>query len=261
VDDKMKTDTVKYFLMFMGYPRSGHTLVASILNAHPRVVCSNQLFIIQNAEKRNLEGLLQNIENGSTDGYWKPEVKIAKAPKQDLYVVGDKTGHRTVEYLINNPEQLDHLKSIVPWPMKWIHICRNPFDCLATWTEKNLANKKRKGDVHANVRIEFNQAFEKFKALNEKIAQLKKTEKVLTLVHEKVVTNKDKTLEQLTNFFELDNKNTPIYKNWRNRVVKTLWKQPRITRHKIKWNNEMRNKVNNYTIRKYPWLKGYYYGG
>ena len=27
----------------MGYPRSGHTLVAAILNANPNVMCSNQL--------------------------------------------------------------------------------------------------------------------------------------------------------------------------------------------------------------------------
>jgi hypothetical protein len=145
--------------------------------------------------------------------------------------------------------------------MKWIHVVRNPFDCLATWTHKNVENKKSRGDNSVNVMKEFNQAFNKFRGLNEKIVQLKKTEKVLTLVHEKVVTNKDQTLQQLTNFLELDKKGTDIYNNWRNRVIKTLWKKPRITRHHIKWNNEMRNKVNNFTIRKYPWLKGYYYGG
>jgi len=253
----MKTDKIKYFLMFMGYPRSGHTLVASMLNAHPSVICSNQSFIIQDADKKNTDGLLSEIKMGSSDGHWKPEVKIAKAPKTGIYVVGDKTGHRTVEYLIDHPEQLGHLKSIVPWPLKWIHVVRNPFDCLTTWTKKNYDNKKAKNvEEPYSINGEFEKAFEKFQALNNQILELKKTEDVLTLVHEKVVVNKDNTMKQLCNFLGIEKD-----VDWRNRVVKTLWKKPRITRRNITWDRHMRNKLMNHSIKRYPWLKGYYFGG
>jgi hypothetical protein len=30
---------MKYWLAFCGYPRSGHTLVAAILNANPNCIC------------------------------------------------------------------------------------------------------------------------------------------------------------------------------------------------------------------------------
>jgi hypothetical protein len=250
----MNTSKVKYFLMFMGYPRSGHTLVASMLNAHPSVVCSNQMFIIQDVDKKNLEGLLSTIETGSSAGYWKPEVKIASPPKTDLYVVGDKTGHRTVEYLIDNKEQLDNLKKIIPWPIKWVHVVRNPYDCMATWTKKNVDNKKKQG-IRTPVEEEFKLAFAKFKALNEKITGLKKTEDVLTLLHEKVIVNKDHTMQQLCNFLDIEKTG-----EWRNSVVKTLWKKARITRRQISWTPFMKNSVMNYVVKKYPWMKGYHHG-
>ena len=245
--------------MFMGYPRSGHTLVASMLNAHPNVMCSNQFFIIQDAEEKNLEGILKVIENGSTYQNWKPEVKIPSPPKQDLYVVGDKTGHRTVEYLISNPEQLDALKKIIPWPIKWVHVVRNPFDCLSTWTRKNFDSRKNKkyndSEKTASLNQEFKGAFNKFKQLNNKIAELKKTEDVLTLLHEQVVMKKDKTMKKLLNFLELEKS-----AEWRQNVIGTLWKKPRITRRNITWNSKMTNQVMNAT-RQYPWLDGYYFGG
>lgn len=241
--------------MFMGYPRSGHTLVASMLNAHPNVICSNQMFIIQNIEKQMLDPLLLTILNGATDMHWKPEVKIDKTPKSDIYVIGDKTGHRTVEYLIDNPGQLDHLKTIVPWPIKWVHVVRNPYDCMATWTKKNFDNKKKKSPASASVEAEFKAAFEKFKALNQKIAELKKSEDVLTLVHEKVVVSKDQTMQQLCNFLDIEKTD-----EWRKRVVKTLWKTPRITRRKISWTPFMKNSIMNYVVKKYPWMKGYHHG-
>jgi len=245
----MNIDRIKYFLMFMGYPRSGHTLVASMLNAHPNVICSNQMFIIENADKKELEGLLNTIKDGSSDMNWKPEVKIAPAPKPAIHVIGDKTGHRTVEYLTDNPEQLDHLKNISLWPIKWIHVVRNPFDCLATWTKKNFDSRKGQKSIDK----EFKGAFNKFKALNDKIVELKKTEDVLTLVHEKVVVAKDKTMQQLCDFLEIEKTD-----EWRQRVVKTLWNKPRITRRKISWNPPMLAQVTKST-KQYPWLRGYHH--
>ncbi len=253
----MNTDKVKYFLMFMGYPRSGHTLAASILNAHPNVVCSNQKFIIHNAHNRNLEGILSNIANGSTPPYWKQEVRISPPQNSifsDIYIVGDKTGHRTVEYLIDNPEQLDNLKSIIPWPMKWIHIVRNPFDCLSTWTKKNydnkIANRKK-----TTPQAEFNNAFQKFKELNKKIQELKKTEDVMTVKHERLVRNKDKVLTRFSNFLKIEKT-----KEWRDAVFATIWKTPRMTRKQVAWSPQMRKRVMDLN-NEYQWLRGYAYGG
>jgi len=252
----MITDKFKYFLMFAGYPRSGHTLVASILNAHPNVVCSNQQFVINEMSGDPELGLakisiLSKIESGTHKGAWNPNAYIEPCKGEDITVIGDKTGHRTVEHLIANHGDLDVFKRTVDLPIKWIHVVRNPFDNIATWTKKNLESRKGKSSTD----VEFNIAFNKFKALNDEIFKLKKTEDILTVPHERVIRFIDKTLDELCNFLEIEK-----HSEWRSRVIKTLWKEPRITRRNIKWNPPMRAKVVS-LVKQYPWLRGYDFGG
>jgi hypothetical protein len=252
----MITDKVKYFLMFAGYPRSGHTLVASILNAHPNVICSNQQFIMNMVSGDPEFGLakiniLSKIDSGTHRSQWNPNAYIEPSSKGDITVVGDKTGHRTIEHLISNPEDLEVFKKVVSWPIKWIHVVRNPYDNITTWTKKNLEARKGKSELST----EFNIAFNKYKALNDKISELKKTEDVLTINHERVIRFIDKTLDELCNFLDVEK-----HSDWRSRVIKGLWKEPRVTRSQISWNPPMRAKVAT-LFKHYPWLKGYDFGG
>ena len=184
----------KYFLMFAGYPRSGHTLVASILNAHSNVMISNQLFILKDIE-RNIKGALyKDIQNGSNSiGTWKKEALVPHPPipKTNITVIGDKTGHRTIELLKTNPENLEVLKNMVGIPVKWIHVVRNPYDNIATWIDLNMKNK------NTSLAEEFKIVLQKYKTLNETINDLKTKEDILTLNHEKVIRSVDKTLDSL----------------------------------------------------------------
>lgn len=242
---ELNPDKVKYFLMFMGYPRSGHTLVASILNAHPNVICSNQQFIIQ---QKNIEGVWDGIKSGAFN--WKQEVKIAFPPKKDIHVIGDKTGHRTVDYLIKHPGELENFKNMIPWPIKWIHVVRNPYDNMATWIQKSNKKKVPRPTDEAL----FKQIFPEYKALNEKIYELKKTEDVLTLCHENIIMRRGK-LDVFVRFLELEDSDI-----WRKNVRKTLWKKPRITRRQVDWTPHMKNSITNYLVKKYPWMSGYHHG-
>ena len=112
---------LNYFLSFLGYPRSGHTLVAAILNANPNVYCSNQLFIMNDFEKYgSKEKLFDYIQSYSVNrGTWKATTQIPHVPKQEITVIGDKTGHRTVVKLTDNPERLDQFKSFIEIPIKY----------------------------------------------------------------------------------------------------------------------------------------------
>ena len=39
-------DGIETFLMFIGYPRSSHSLVGALLNAHPQIIISNEYHIV-----------------------------------------------------------------------------------------------------------------------------------------------------------------------------------------------------------------------
>ena len=44
-------DRVQELLIFVGYPRSGHTLVSSLLDAHPHVIVANEFDILAQWQK------------------------------------------------------------------------------------------------------------------------------------------------------------------------------------------------------------------
>ena len=49
-------DSVKSFVMFAGYPRSGHTLIATMLDAHPQIVMADEYHVLHPEHAHLLEG-------------------------------------------------------------------------------------------------------------------------------------------------------------------------------------------------------------
>ena len=43
----ISTDHVTVLILFIGYPRSGHTLISSLLDAHPHVAIANEYKLLQ----------------------------------------------------------------------------------------------------------------------------------------------------------------------------------------------------------------------
>ncbi len=75
LDPKIVND-VDTMLMFIGYPRSGHTLIGSLLDAHPNMVVANEYNILGNWENyttkhRNKQYLFEQL-------YTKVFSKLAK---------------------------------------------------------------------------------------------------------------------------------------------------------------------------------------
>ena len=244
---------MKYFLSFMGYPRSGHTLVAAILNANPNVICSNQQNFYGNVKNISRGKLLKDIKLGSVGAFYKDTTQIPHIPKQEITVMGDKTGHRTVDILGNNPKKLGMMKNLIQVPMKWIHVVRNPYDNLATWAKLNYINKIKKNET--TERIELDLVIQKYRVLNETITKLRRSEDVLTVNHEFLITRMHDTLLEISKFLEISF--DPI---WRDNVRNTAWSRPRITRGQITWSIPQKEAVET-IIGQYDWLSGYEFGG
>ncbi len=241
---------MKYWLSFMGYPRSGHTLVAAILNANPNVMCSNQLHLFNETVLD-----IDYIKNYSTmPNTWKATTQIPHVPKQEITVVGDKTGHRTVALLGKNPQRLGAFKQLVEVPIKWIHVVRNPYDNLGTWGRLEYDIKVRK-KMNPNIKQEMNIVIEEYRKLNETIAKLKRSEDILTINHEYIITRMHNTLEEIADFLEISF--DPV---WRDNVRGKVWKKARVTRGKVQWTLNQKRVVQG-IIDKYEWLNGYAFGG
>lgn len=135
-------DQPQVFCLFIGYPRSGHTLIGSLLNAHPEMCIAHELNILKYVARGHSRDRLyakligrdkwfsarRNIWTGfsyKVPGQWQGTFR-------NLKVIGDKKGGRSSRALTENPELLDRLQETLGIPVRLIHIVRNPFDNIAT---------------------------------------------------------------------------------------------------------------------------------
>lgn len=149
-------------LMFFGHPRSGHSLVGSIIDAHPRAIVANEYNLLKRIQRSSpesiidrgstlqskvsiIEGILGNSRgcadrrvqagyNYSIGGGWQGRWQLP------LKVVGDKKGGDTArQFAINFPESLEalaHFRSLgqkaPPFKYKMLRVIRNPWDQIAS---------------------------------------------------------------------------------------------------------------------------------
>jgi Sulfotransferase family len=137
-----KFDDLKHFSLFIGYARSGHTLVGTMLNAHPEVVIAHELdairFVRHRFSRAQLYSLLleRDRQFGSNGRAWSGyQYEIPdqfQGRFERLRVLGDKRARSSVLQIANDPTLLDRLRRRVRVPIRVLHVTRNPFDSIAT---------------------------------------------------------------------------------------------------------------------------------
>lgn len=158
--------------MFLGYPRSGHTLVSSILDAHPDVIIANELHALRYIEYGFSRDqlfwlLLENSEEFHARGQEYTGYSY-KVPNQwqgryrNLRVIGDKRADRSLIRLRAKPHLLETLRSVIGVEIRFIHVVRNPFDMIAS-----IATKSDKKDFQQSVDFFFMLAEEVVRAETE----------------------------------------------------------------------------------------------
>ena len=142
-------DHLERFCFFIGYARSGHTLVSTLLNAHPDMVIAHELdavrFITHGFRRPQLLWLIlqRDQQFGQIGRQWAGyqfEVPDQFQGKFEcLRVVGDKRARASVLQIARRPKLLDRMRKVVKVPIKVIHVTRNPFD--------NIASEARRFDL------------------------------------------------------------------------------------------------------------------
>jgi hypothetical protein len=130
------------FCFFIGYARSGHTLVGAMLDAHPEAVIAHELdavgYVRHHFTRGQLFALLleRDLSFGSMGRTWSGYQYEVPGQYQGRYerlrVLGDKRGNYAAMQIARWPELLDRLRRVVKVPIRVIHVTRNPFDNIAT---------------------------------------------------------------------------------------------------------------------------------
>ena len=155
-------NSVGRFLFFIGYARSGHSIVASMLDAHPNMVVAHEYSVFSkwdhsHQNKTHLFNALYNnsqyhlYEGWRSVGMSKKGYSLAMTGlhqgsyRDTISVIGDKSGGQTAkQYRINRKGFIQvyrELKSTVNIPIIAIHVVRNPYDNIATMLLYNLHQK------------------------------------------------------------------------------------------------------------------------
>ena len=151
------------FVQFIGFPRSGHSLIGSIIDAHPQAVVSHELdtmgLIKHSFPQQLLYALILRNSAAFTrnDRYWNGFSYVVPGQyngrADPLRVVGDKKGDWAVRWCEKTPGLLETAYRSVSAGCRWILVTRNPLDNIATMS-------LRKGGTYDELRIASNSSGE-----------------------------------------------------------------------------------------------------
>lgn len=226
---------VRTYVMFVGYPRSGHSLVGSLLDAHPDAVVAHELDalrLFQAGFRRNqvYSMILENDRRftakgrrgGGDYGYVVPGQWQGRY--RELQVIGDKSAERSTRRLHARPGLLDVLRRQVGDDVRFLHVVRNPYDNIATMWRRS----QRKFTLV--------EVAERYLSLCRTVGELKSylPTRVLDLRHEDLVADPAPVLQRMCAFLEL-----PAPEDYVRDCASIVFDSPRQTRSDAPWTPEL----------------------
>lgn len=249
------------FVIFVGYPRSGHSLVGSLIDAHPHAIISHELDVLgllKDNQVSNRQKLYSKIsdnsrtyaERGRTSwGYSYDVPELFQGKATELKVIGDKKGGDSTMHLAQHPELLDQLKELVGSDLKIIHIIRNPFDIIATRILRGTSSQGKSQDE------EIDRITTSHQHMTQVVSGLRDSEKShwIDMKSEDLKANAKPELQRLFAFLGLST-SEGFLQACSNIIDPKVSK----TRKRLDWRTEQISRVNE-LIRHHEFLNGYSY--
>lgn len=257
IKEKKSFKDIEIFCLFIGYARSGHSLVGSLLDAHQNIVIAHELKVLKYIKLgfsrcQIFYMLLENSRKFTKQGRKKTiySYKVAnqcQGKHSKLKIIGDKSSGYSTITLFKNPMLLNKLENTIGLKVKLIHIIRNPYDNIATRARGKNINLQNpdSDDIKKAISFYFNQV--------ETIARIKQTRKydIIDIKHEDFIDSPQNYLKKTCKFLGVNA--SEIYLN---DCAKIVFKQPHKSRYDVDWSDELTELVRE-NISKYSFLKGY----
>lgn len=243
------------YCMFLGYPRSGHSLVGSLLDAHPNMVIAHELDALKYIQARFSDKQIYYLlseksrdftENGRAwNGFLYQVPNQWQGRFEKLKVIGDKKGGGSTQRLRDNPDLLRRMRNTIKLKIKFVHITRNPYDNISTITLKT-----QQDNFNLTGGIEF------YFSLCKTIAEIKKqinSDDLFEAKHESFIDDPQPVLKRLCNFLGVEASD-----GYLNDCASVVFKSPHQSRHDVTWTPELIDRVKK-RIDQFDFLDGYTY--
>lgn len=241
---------VRAFVMFIGQPRSGTSLVGSLLNAHRHSCIAQELnalrYVRRGYRRRQLYWLLlaKDREFGHHGRHWTGYDYTVPGQWQgrceQLLVIGDKKAGCSTEQLGADPQLLRRLQQLVRVPVRLIHLVRNPFNVIAT-----IHRKRPRTSLELATRMYFDRC-----QVNGRLVT-QHPQQILTLRLEDLLADPAHQLRQLCQFVELEPQ-----ADYLAACTKVLFDKPRQSQRRIAWPPDLIDSVCR-QMTPFPFLRGY----
>jgi hypothetical protein len=236
--------------MFIGYPRSGHSVVGGLLDAHENVIIAHELnalkFVEAGCTREELYWLLLEnsrrcAQHGRQWGEYRYEVPGQWQGRfSELKVIGDKKGGASSTLLGRKPELLDTLRRVVSARLRVIHVTRNPYDNIATMARKNTH------DLKGAIRLYFELC-----EVNRRMGNSAGGDNVLYLRSEDVIADPARELKRVCAFLGVSAPETYLAA-----CARTVAPSAHRTREQTKWPAPARARIEA-GIAQFKFLRGY----
>ena len=246
---------VEKYIMFVGYPRSGHSLVGALLDAHPNVIIAHELDALELVNAGYSKNqiyylLLNNSQEYAARGrewegysYYVPHQWQGRFNK--LKIIGDKKGGASTRRLGKTPSILTRLEQKIDVPVKYIHVVRNPYDNITTIDKRHNISMKQGFQDSIDYYFYHCQQVDKIKK--------NKADDIFEIRHEKLIEDPKTNLQQLCSFLEIEGS-----QDYLEDCASIVFKSPRKSRCEGPWTEELIDSVQQ-KMEEYSFLNGYAY--
>ena len=277
---------VEKFVFFIGWSRSGHTVISAMLDAHPNIIMGRRFLLFNDKYPANqmiLHGKNESITKTYLfsdiycDSAFNTEPSVERADLHagynfsmtsayqgrftELKVVGVKEAGWISEAYINNPMKIQQyyqaLAHTLQIPIKVLFVIRNPYDMIATAlcraagenNTKVAASKDNPYNDPIGLRREAWKVFGVAAATQDMIRTLGLD--VLMIYHEDHVQDSKGTMQRICNFLDVEYSQDYLQRCY-DRAFKTLSK----SRETVVWSKDVLWMVKE-GIKKYPFFHRY----
>lgn len=260
-ENKELFEDVEVYCMFVGYPKSGHSLLGSLLDAHPAALIAHELDALRYLEAgfgRNqlYQLLLENSREYARAGReW--NVYSYQVPNQwqgryeRLALIGDKKGGVSTVRLDANPGLLHKLRKTVRVPVKFVHVIRNPYDNISTMLRDGIVNRSLK-TYERGLRYSIEDYFHRCAAMRDLKGWVEDAD-IFDVRHESLVEEPELHLGRLCNFLGLESPD-----GYLKDCASIVFESPTKSRHKAHWDPKSIRIVQS-GIEEFDFLHGYSY--
>jgi hypothetical protein len=253
---RSRLDEVEQFCFFIGYPRSGHSLMGSLIDAHPEVVIAHELdafrYFAHGFGRSQVYGLLLRSEKKFSEQgrRTKRSFNYAVAGAHQgrfnrLRVIGDKRGTATAIRLAGDRSVLERVRQVVGVPIRVIQHSRNPFDTIATAARASVSGQEPP---------KVSPAIRWYEQWSDNLALVRPQlgpGELFDSRHERLVADPRQMLAEICLFLGVEPEPTFL-----EQCAATVWPSPRLSRQSVSWTDEQIERVDR-LIAGHDWLAGY----